>query len=864
MKLIKTLLSIAVMGMLLPACFLVKSKKGAADVTIPTNAMRAAALKKPLDSVIKTSPKQIKDLITPAFKSDSGLFNIYQLDEKYYLEIPDALLGKDILLASRIIKSAAENRTGNPMSPGFAGDIINEKIIRFTRGPKQNLFIKTVSFSERSSDSTANGMYHTLERSNVMPITAVFDIKAVGSNAKSSLIDISDYIANDQSLLGFSQDSKANYQLGPFQKDKSYVLGMQAFSGNLELQTLNTYTKGSSTVTYELNNSFVLLPEKPMDPRFADSRVGFFEQNFTDFDAPHGIQEKAIISRFRLEPKPEDVARYLKGELVEPLKPIVYYIDPTTPRKWIKYLVQAVNDWQKAFEKAGFKNAIYALEAPKNDKSWSLYDSKHNAIVYMPSTIENAVGPHIKDPRTGEILETHITFFHNIMTILHDWYLLQAGPSDLRARKMVFDDELMGRLIRYLISHEVGHTLGLRHNFLASSSTPVDSLRSKNYVEKHGLSPSIMDYNRFNYVAQPMDKMPVELLIPRIGAYDEWAIEWGYRWFPEGKTKEEQNTYLKKWVSDKLNKSQHLDFAGDFGMIPTDARVQMEDLGDNASKASSYGIENLKFVMRNLPEWTRTANGNYENLERVTKRVFAQYNLYIGHVLQNIRVMTKTFRVEGQPGDVFGFVSKAKKQEAVAFFNKELFATPYWLKNTEIHKKTGLNGLEEARTRQEDVLSSLVSSKTFKALESSNALAPVGEHYTFESLLVDLDKGIFTELKGAKTISAERRYLQRLYVEKLINLQNVTYKDPLQRLDVVILIKAHVGNLIRDLNRSYGSYKDYKSMLHVKDLAERLKWSMKPENYIEMPSLFPLSATPRPGAFIDMCCGGLHQFNKNL
>ncbi|MBL7737346.1 MAG: DUF5117 domain-containing protein, partial [Chitinophagaceae bacterium] len=486
----------------------------------------------------KPAPKPYREVITAKTVTQKGLFNIHNQDDKWFLELGDSLLGKDILIVNRIAKAPANIRAG---SFGYAGDEINKHVIRFEKGPNHKIFLRDISYSVYSGDST-RPMYRSVMNSNIQPIASVFDIKAYSPDSAGSVIDLTDFIASDNDLLFFAPSLKSALRLGSGQKDKSYVVSVRAYPINMEIRTVKTYSRASSPssslasgapppmppgyATYELNTSMVLLPETLMTPRYFDERVAYFTTEYTDFDAnPQGVKDISIITRWRLEPKPGDREKFDGGELVEPAKPIVFYIDPATPEKWVPYLIQGVNDWQKAFEKAGFKNAIYARRAPDpgEDSTWSLEDARFSAIVYKPSEIANASGPHVHDPRSGEILESHINWYHNVMSLLRNWYMIQAGAIDPAARKPEFDDELMGQLIRFVSSHEVGHTLGLPHNMGASSATPVEKLRDKKWLEAHGHTASIMDYARFNYVAQPEDGLTENEIFPRIGDYDEWA-----------------------------------------------------------------------------------------------------------------------------------------------------------------------------------------------------------------------------------------------------------------------------------------------------------------------------------------------------
>ncbi len=475
-----------------------KGKSASADTT----AKKATPAKGSIEATIKAGARRT-----------DGLFTVFEQEGKYYFLIPTSLMERDMLVVNRISKAAADMRQG---FFGYAGDPIGENMIRFRQSPdKKRLFIESVSTRELPRDTTGD-MYRAVLRSNLQPIVASFEVKGTNRAKDSLLVDVTDFIGGDVELTGFDNYFKANMNIGGFQKDKSYVVGVKAFPENIEMKSTRSYLitpkvnipgykPSPIPATYEINSSLILLPEVPMQARYFDPRVGFFTDDYIDYDKnPQGIKHIQMITRWRLEPKPEDIEAYKRGELVEPAKPIVYYIDPATPKKWVPYLIAGVNDWQAAFEQAGFKNAIVGKVAPtpEEDSTWSLEDARYSAIVYMPSNVANAMGPHVSDPRTGEILESHIHWYHNVMNLLRNWYLIQAAPSDTGARKMVFDDALMGDLIRFVSSHEVGHTLGLRHNFGSSSLTPVDSLRSASYLEKHGHTASIMDYARFNYVAR--------------------------------------------------------------------------------------------------------------------------------------------------------------------------------------------------------------------------------------------------------------------------------------------------------------------------------------------------------------------------
>jgi hypothetical protein len=559
-----------------------------------------------------------------------------------------------------------------------------------------------------------------------------------------------------------------------------------------------------------------------MRKRYADKRVGYFSERYTDYDAnPQGVKEVTYIKRWKLEPKPEDIERYKNGELVEPLKPIVYYIDPATPKKWIPFLKQGIEDWQVAFEKAGFKNAIIAREAPdqKEIPGWSLEDSRHSAVVYKPSSHANAAGPVVTDPRSGEILESHINWYHNLMSILRDWYMIQCGPNDLRAQKMRFDDELMGQLIRSVASHEVGHTLGLTHNYGASSAVPVEKLRDRDWLEKNGHTPSIMDYARFNYVAQPEDSVTERGLISRIGAYDIWAIEWGYRWYPELKTAEEEIPILNKWIVEKME-DKALWFGSEF--TSDDPRTQTEDLGDNAMKAGEYGIKNLQRVMRSLMQWTYLPNEGYTHLSQLYTGVSNQFEYYVGHVLTNIGGIYETPKTTDQVGPVYQMVPVARQKEAMEFITKQVLTTPQWLLDTAILARIGESPTQTISNSQTMVLNHLLNPVTLSKLVVSEAMYP-DKAYQLHEYFADIDKAMWTELKSYSSIDIHRRNLQRSYIDKLIDLSAKSGKD---YRDVGPILKVKLGEIHHSIGKALPKIKDQMTVYHLKFIQSKLETAM--------------------------------------
>lgn len=759
--------------------------------------------------------KSYNEVITSDAKSCFGLFAIHSVKGKYYFEIPDSLMGRDILVVNRIAKAPANIFK---MNVGYPGDHIGENVIRFEKAPGNKIFIRNISFLEQAKDTL--GMYQSVLNSNVQPIVASFDIKTVKndtiSKCRNSVIDMSDFLNSDNDVFFFGSDVKKRRGIGNLFRDRSYIDTVKSYPINIEIKTVKTYAqvvpKGSAPsmidfypngpITYELNSSMVLLPKEPMKPRFLDSRVGYFGVSYTDFDSnPQGIVRRAMITRWRLEPKDEDIQKYLKGELVEPKKPIVFYIDPATPKKWVPYLIAGVNDWQKAFEQAGFKNAIYALEAPENDPAWSLEDATHSAIIYKPSEIPNASGPHVHDPRSGEIIETHVNWYHNVMSLLRNWYMIQVGPLDAGARKAQFDDELMGQLIRFVSSHEVGHTLGLRHNFGSSATVPVENLRNKAWVEANGHTPSIMDYARFNYVAQPEDNISREGLFPRIGMYDKWAIEWGYRYMPQFATADGERSYLNKWIIEKLAEDKRYTFGTESD--PSDPRNQNEDLGDNAMLANTYGVKNLQRIVPNILEWTREPNKGYQFASTIYSEVVGQYSRYMGHVAKNVGGIYNTPRTVEEKGVSCQFVPASIQKDAIAFLNKQLFSTPAWLIDRKLIELAAVEPVRMIETAQKQVVDRLISKWTLDKMFANEAING-NQAYTASAMFSDMNKNVWSELYSPKPIDIYRRNLQKNYIAALIK---VAYpKDASGRVSVSATDAANIARTqLYDLQKSIRS-----------------------------------------------------------
>jgi len=807
---------------------------------------------------MRQGPRPYKEIVTDKAVTKKGLFTVHKVEDKYYFEVHDTLMGREILAVTRFIRIAGGGGK-------YGGEEVNTQSIKLEKGPSNNIFLRVVTLIS-TADSTST-ISRAVSNSNLDPIGYSFPIAAVSKDSTGVVIDVSDFFKGDNQIVSLDPNDKRQFNLTALLPDRSYIQSISTFPINTEIKTVKTFGASSGggfpgvmipggggaslpaamragVVTIELNTSMLLLPKVPMNRRLFDSRVGYFADRFVVYsDKQQAVENQTFAVRWKLEPKPEDMEKYKRGELVEPAKQIIYYIDPATPKQWVKPLIDGINDWQVAFEKAGFKNAIVGKEWPVNDPTMSLEDARFSVIRYFASDIENAYGPQVHDPRSGEILESHIGWYHNVMKLLHDWYMVQTAAVDPKARKMKFDDELMGQLIRFVSSHEVGHTLGLRHNMGSSSRTPVENLRNKAWVEANGHTASIMDYARFNYVAQPEDNISQIGLFPRIGDYDKWAIEWGYRYTGESDV-EKDKKINNKWIVDRLTANPRIWFGGE-GMNQ-DPRAQTEDLGDNSMKASEYGIKNLKRILASLPEWTKEEADRYENLSDMYGQVVGQFSRYMGHVTKNIGGVQETFKSVEQAGDVYEPTPKATQKEAVAFLNKQLFQTPEWLLDKNVlNKITSPTSLERVQSIQTSVLNNVLDAqRLFRLVAANNRFG--GSSYRVDELMEDVRKGVWSELAAGQTIDSYRRNLQKAHVEKLIDLITPSASGPTiiqigggrggftlpvntRNTDVNSAARGELRNLLRDVTAAAVKTSDKLSKYHLQDVADRIKNALEPK-----------------------------------
>lgn len=769
------------------------------------------------DTTVTDHSSPYHKLVKEGGSKEVGLLTVRHIKDKWYFEVPDSLLGRLILAVTRFTSVPQDFKM-------LGGEEVNRSCLYFEQYNEKTLFLREYVQSSFAKKDDAIGQ--SLKQATIDPIVYKFDVIGRNPDTQDQLIEVTRLFLSDNKITSFSNNDRTQLGIGSVQSDRTFVDTVKTYPINVEIQTLRTYsmtsgkapTSQAGAATLSLNTSLVLLPEVPMQARLFDERVGYFNNKVTQYSDDDAPEHDAIISRYRLEPK--DVKAYKAGRLVEPKKQIVYYIDPATPKKWVKYLKQGIDDWNVAFEAAGFKNAIVAKDWP-DDPTMSIDDARFSVLRYLPSETENAYGPRIVDPRSGEIIEAHICWYHNVMSLVKKWYMTQCGPLDKRAQSMHFPDELMGQLIRFVSSHEVGHTLGLRHNMGASSATPVEKLRDKQWVERHGHTASIMDYARFNWVAQPEDKIGEKGLFPRINDYDLWAIKWGYQYRPEFKDPYAEKKALRAEVTKALA-NPRLWWIGDEGR-GQDPRSQTEDLGDNSMKASDYGIKNLQRVVQNLEKWTAQPDGQYDDLNEMHRSVRAQFMRYTNHVQKNIGGKLVNNRPGLKPND---YAPKALQKEAVEWMGRQMFTAPLWLYPASIVEKLGVDAVDEIQTRQQTVLAYLLSPGMIYNMQR-NALSS-SDPYPADEYLNDVFATVWRPLDAKEEQQNDYlRRLQRTYVQFLGNMLNPSEKEQnsvtvnARRSDAILYVEQHFNKLEQYL-RQQPAGSDLNG-LHYQSLLRQMK-----------------------------------------
>lgn len=777
--------------------------------------------------------KPFSDVIEDSFEKDEGLFTVYENDGSYYYEIPDSLLGREMLMVSRIAKTA--------QGIGYGGERLGNQVLRWERR-EDDILLRVVSFENTASDTLP--IYEAVQNSNFEPIIMAFQIEALNEDSTGTVIEVTNLFESDVPALGLNQGDRREYQVRRLDTDRSFIEDVKSFPENIEARHLLTYeasdppsNSSTGTISLEINHSMILMSKEPIQSREYDQRVGYFSVTKRDYGKDvHRAALDRDITRWNLVPK--DKEAYMRGELVEPEEPIVFYIDRATPERYREYLIQGVNDWQVAFEAAGFKNAIIGKmePTPEEDPDFSPEDIRNSMIRYFASPTQNAYGPHVHDPRSGQIITSSIGWFHNVANLLRNWYFVQTAAANPEARAIDMPDEVMGELIRFVSAHEVGHTLGLPHNFGSSHATPVDSLRSPTFTDTHGTAPSIMDYARFNYIAQPGDG--VTNFHPRVGEYDKWSVKWGYTWFGDMSVEEQQET-LNEWIRERADDPRY--FYGRQTSSKIDPRSQNEDLGNDAMRASEYGLANLQVITDNLIDWVEQEGENFSDLQEIYNNIVGQWSRYMGHVAANIAGVYETHKTFEQEGVVYSPVPVEDQQRAMDFLSRHAFTPPTWVYNEAILGRINqADFVDTFRGVQANVLNNILDPQRLARLIEYDIRSDIS--YSPYEFMDDVRASVWSELSDGSAISVYRRNLQRAYIERLEELMTEEVPSvPAQfrerigwtevnvsQSDIRPMVREQLENLQQDAQRVAARTGDRATAVHLRDVDRRIDEILDP------------------------------------
>lgn len=782
----------------------------------------------------KKNQGKIKDydkVITKDAISDDGLFNVHLIGEKYYFEIPMDYLDTDMLLVSRFAKLPS-NLGGGYVN---AGTKTNTRMINWHRF-QNKILIKEKSSSAVASDSLPINV--SVKANNYEPTLYAFDIEAFSKDSSSVVIDVTSFYNTDvKAISGLGSRLRTTYKVKNLDKSRSFINSVKSFPENIEVVQDFTYNAsnppvntGDETISVQMNQSMILLPKVPMQPRLFDERVGWFTLSQYDYSSEElKADRKTYLRRWKLIPK--DIEAYNRGELVEPIKPIVYYLDPATPEKFRSYMKEGIELWQKAFEAAGFKNAIIAKDPPTKaeDPEFSPEDIRYSVVRYVASTTRNATGPSVSDPRSGEIIESDIIWYHNHLRSYRNRYLLETGAANPSARTLNTPDEEIGEMMKMVIAHEVGHTLGLPHNMVASYAYNVEDYRNGPFTQKNGIAATIMDYARYNYIAQPGDENI--RFVRQLGPYDEYAINYGYRYIDGAKSAEDEKEVLNSWILEKAGNPIYK-FSGRNNFDPTS---QTEDIGNNSILASTYGLKNLKIVAKNLPSWTSDTTDNYEDLNELYGELLGVWSRYVGHVVTHVGGVVQDTKNPSQQGSVYNSVDKSYQKSAMKWLHKNAFETPNWLIDKSIVQNINYAGYtDRIRSLQARHLNSLLDFERLGRLIDHNTLDP--KNYSALEMLRDVRTGIWSEANSASNVSVFRRNLQRAYLDRMIYLMTEDLNPQRSRQyfnvnqsDVRALVRGELNQLKTVLNSASKRSINTETKYHYIDCIERINNLLDPK-----------------------------------